>query len=36
MGCTSTNQRRLRRFGQLFIGIRLPIENLGHWLSGSL
>ena len=23
-------------FGQFFLGIRMPIENLGHWLSGSL
>ena len=23
-------------FGQFYIGIRLPIENLGNWLSGSL
>ena len=23
-------------FGQFFIGVRLPIENLGHWLSGKL
>jgi len=23
-------------FGQFFLGIRLPIEKLGHWLSGSL
>jgi len=23
-------------FGQFFIGVRLPIENLGNWLSGKL
>jgi chlorite dismutase len=23
-------------FGQFFIGVRLPIEKLGGWLSGSL
>ena len=23
-------------FGQFFLGIRLPIDKLGHWLSGSL
>jgi chlorite dismutase len=23
-------------FGQFFLGIRLPIDRLGHWLSGSL
>jgi len=23
-------------FGQFFIGVRLPVERLGHWLSGSL
>jgi hydrogen peroxide-dependent heme synthase len=23
-------------FGQFFIGVRLPVENLGHWLSGKL
>ena len=23
-------------FGQFYIGVRLPMENLGHWLSGKL
>jgi chlorite dismutase len=23
-------------FGQFFVGVRLPIANLTHWLSGSL
>jgi peroxiredoxin len=23
-------------FGQFFLGVRLPIDKLGHWLSGSL
>jgi chlorite dismutase len=23
-------------FGQFFVGVRLPVEKLGNWLSGSL
>jgi chlorite dismutase len=23
-------------FGQFYVGVRLPIANLTHWLSGSL